>query len=223
MDGIKHVLGIWVQTTEGAKFWAGVCAELANRGVGRADRVLRRADRLPRGDRGDLAAATVQTCVVHLIRAAMRFVSYGDRKAVAAAEADLHRRERGRRPGPPWARSRPTPNSARSTPHAVATWDRRLGPVHPVPGVPARAAPRHLHHELDRVAELPAAQGHQEPRPLPQRRRRRQAALAGDLQHRGQASPRTRQRSDGSPPRASSVDVERRCQRASIDGARSAG
>ncbi len=33
MDGIKHVLGIWIQATEGAKFWAGVCAELANRGV----------------------------------------------------------------------------------------------------------------------------------------------------------------------------------------------
>ncbi len=33
LDGIKHVLGIWVQATEGAKFWAGVCAELANRGV----------------------------------------------------------------------------------------------------------------------------------------------------------------------------------------------
>ena len=32
-DGIKHVLGIWVQTAEGAKFWASVCAELANRGV----------------------------------------------------------------------------------------------------------------------------------------------------------------------------------------------
>ncbi len=33
LDGIKHVLGIWVQATEGAKFWAGVCAELRNRGV----------------------------------------------------------------------------------------------------------------------------------------------------------------------------------------------
>jgi Transposase, Mutator family len=33
VDGIKHVLGIWVQTTEGAKFWAGVLAELRNRGV----------------------------------------------------------------------------------------------------------------------------------------------------------------------------------------------
>ena len=33
MDGIKHVLGIWVQQAEGAKFWAGVCAELRNRGI----------------------------------------------------------------------------------------------------------------------------------------------------------------------------------------------
>src|SRR5688572_1896883 len=33
IEGIKHVLGIWVQASEGAKFWAGVCAELANRGV----------------------------------------------------------------------------------------------------------------------------------------------------------------------------------------------
>jgi putative transposase len=33
MDGIKHVLGIWIQENEGAKFWAGVCAEMANRGV----------------------------------------------------------------------------------------------------------------------------------------------------------------------------------------------
>ena len=33
MEGIKHVLGIWVQENQGATFWAAVCAELANRGV----------------------------------------------------------------------------------------------------------------------------------------------------------------------------------------------
>jgi putative transposase len=33
LDGIKHVPGIWVQAAEGAKFWAGVCAELRNRGI----------------------------------------------------------------------------------------------------------------------------------------------------------------------------------------------
>jgi putative transposase len=56
VDGIKHVLGIWVQTSEGAKFWAGVLAELRNpRHLRRADRLLRRVDRVSGGDRGDLA------------------------------------------------------------------------------------------------------------------------------------------------------------------------
>jgi len=85
LDGIKHVLGIWVQATEGAKFWAGVCAELANRGV--KDVLIVCCDGLtgfPEAIEATWPQATVQTCVVHLIRAAMRFVSYKDRKRVAA-------------------------------------------------------------------------------------------------------------------------------------------
>jgi transposase-like protein len=85
-DGIKHVLGIWVQATEGAKFWASVCAELANRGV--RDVLIVCCDGLsgfPEAIEATWPQATVQTCVVHLIRAAMRFVNYKDRKAVAAA------------------------------------------------------------------------------------------------------------------------------------------
>jgi len=86
MDGVKHVLGIWVQTTEGAKFWAGVCAELANRGV--ADVLIVCCDGLtgfPEAIEATWPDSLVQTCVVHLIRASMRFVAYGQRKAVAAA------------------------------------------------------------------------------------------------------------------------------------------
>lgn len=86
MDGIKHVLGIWVQTNEGAKFWSGVCAELANRGV--QDVLIVCCDGLvglPEAIEATWPQATVQTCVVHLIRAATRFVSYKDRKAVCAA------------------------------------------------------------------------------------------------------------------------------------------
>jgi len=86
MDGIKHVLGIWVQANEGAKFWASVCAELANRGV--SDVLIVCCDGLtgfPEAIEATWPQATVQTCVVHLIRAAMRFVNYKDRKAVAAA------------------------------------------------------------------------------------------------------------------------------------------
>ena len=67
MDGIKHVLGIWVQATEGAKFWASVCAELANRGV--RDVLIVCCDGLtgfpeaiaatwPRSDRADLCRAS---------------------------------------------------------------------------------------------------------------------------------------------------------------------
>lgn len=84
MDGIKHVLGIWIQATEGAKFWAGVCAQLANRGV--KDVLIVCCDGLtgfPEAIEATWSRATVQTCTVHLLRASMRFVSYGDRKAVA--------------------------------------------------------------------------------------------------------------------------------------------
>ncbi len=85
MDGIKHVLGIWVQASEGAKFWASVCSQLANRGI--KDVLVVCCDGLtgfPEAIEATWPAATVQTCTVHLIRASMRFVSYGDRKAVAA-------------------------------------------------------------------------------------------------------------------------------------------
>lgn len=85
-DGIKHVLGIWVQTSEGAKFWAGVLAELRNRGV--ADVLIACCDGLtgfPEAIEATWPHTVVQTCVVHLIRASTRFVSYTDRKAVAAA------------------------------------------------------------------------------------------------------------------------------------------
>ena len=69
MDGIRHVLGIWVQTNEGAKFWASVCADLANRGI--RDVLIVCCDGLsglPEAIEATWAAATVQTCVVHLIR-----------------------------------------------------------------------------------------------------------------------------------------------------------
>jgi transposase-like protein len=86
IDGIKHVLGIWVQTSEGAKFWASVCSELANRGI--RDVLIVCCDGLtgfPEAIAATWPEATVQTCVVHLIRAANRFVSYSDRKAVSTA------------------------------------------------------------------------------------------------------------------------------------------
>ena len=86
MEGIKHVLGIWVQADEGASFWAHVCADMANRGID--DVLIVCCDGLtglPEAIEATWPRTTVQTCVVHLIRASMRFVSYSDRKKVAAA------------------------------------------------------------------------------------------------------------------------------------------
>lgn len=86
MEGVKHVLGIWVQDEEGASFWAHVCAELANRGV--KDVLIVCCDGLvglPEAIEATWPDSLVQTCVVHLIRASTRFVAYQDRKRVAAA------------------------------------------------------------------------------------------------------------------------------------------
>ena len=86
MDGVKHVLGIWLQANEGAKFWAAVCSELANRGV--QDVLIVCCDGLtgfPEAIEATWPESAVQTCVVHLIRAAMRFVASKSMKAVAAA------------------------------------------------------------------------------------------------------------------------------------------
>ena len=123
LDGVKHVLGVWVQTSEGAKFWAGVCADLANRGVN--DVIVVCCDGLtglPEAIEATWTQATVQTCVVHLIRAAMRFVSYGDRKAVAAALKPVYTAgdaEAARVEFDAFTDS----SYGKKYPHAVATWE----------------------------------------------------------------------------------------------------
>jgi putative transposase len=91
LDGVKRVLGIWVQASEGAKFWAGVCAELRNRGI--RDVLIVCCDGLsglPEAIEATWSQTTIQTCTVHLIRAAMRFVSYDDRKRIAAALRQIY-------------------------------------------------------------------------------------------------------------------------------------
>ena len=85
-EGVKHVLGIWVQAAEGAKFWASVCAQLANPVL--KDVLIVCCDGLtgfPEAIEATWPGSLVQTCVVHLIRASMRYVAYAGRKDVAAA------------------------------------------------------------------------------------------------------------------------------------------
>jgi transposase-like protein len=86
VDGDREPLGIWWQDTEGAKFWLGVLNELAHRGV--EDILIASVDGLtglPEAIEAVFPATWTQTCIVHEIGASMRFVSYDDRKRVAAA------------------------------------------------------------------------------------------------------------------------------------------
>jgi putative transposase len=83
-DGRKHVLGIWLgDGGEGAKFWLSVLTELAQRGL--ADVIFVCCDGLkglPDAIEATWPAASVQTCVVHLIRASVRYCSWKDRKKI---------------------------------------------------------------------------------------------------------------------------------------------
>jgi putative transposase len=85
-DGRKHVLGIWLgDGGEGAKFWLSVLTELAQRGL--ADVIFVCCDGLkglPDAIEATWPAASVQTCVVHLIRASVRYCSWKDRKKIVA-------------------------------------------------------------------------------------------------------------------------------------------
>jgi len=87
LDGRKHVLGLWLgKGDEGAKYWLGVLTELSNRGV--KDVLIACVDGLTGfGDAIENVwpQATVQTCVVHLIRNSIKYCSWKDRKAVTKA------------------------------------------------------------------------------------------------------------------------------------------
>jgi len=91
-DGGKEILGLWLEQNEGAKFWLRVMTELKNRGV--EDVLIAVVDGLKGFPEAILAVfpeATVQTCIVHLLRHSLAFVSYKDRKAVAAALKGVYR------------------------------------------------------------------------------------------------------------------------------------
>jgi putative transposase len=85
-DGSREILGLWIETTEGAKFWMKVFNDLKTRGVD--DMLIAVTDGLT-GMPAALAAVfprtTLQTCIVHLIRNSLDYASWKDRKTLAAA------------------------------------------------------------------------------------------------------------------------------------------
>jgi putative transposase len=130
-DGTRDILGLWIENTEGAKFWMKVFNDLKTRGVD--DILIAVTDGL-KGMPEALAvvypATTLQTCIVHLIRNSLDYANWKDRKALAAAlrpiytaintevaQAELDAFEQG-----PWGQKFPT---------VVASWRRAWSHVIP--------------------------------------------------------------------------------------------
>ena len=85
-DGTRDILGLWIETTEGAKFWMKVFNDLRTRGT--QDILIGVADGLkglPEALEAVFPATTLQTCIVHLIRSSLDYASWRDRKPLAGA------------------------------------------------------------------------------------------------------------------------------------------
>ena len=90
--GTKDILGLWIENTEGAKFWLRVMNELKNRGV--SDLLIAVVDGLkgfPEAITAVFPQTIVQTCIIHLIRHSMDFASWKDRKVLAGGLKTIYR------------------------------------------------------------------------------------------------------------------------------------
>ena len=122
-DGFKHVLGIWLAASEGARFWGGVLAELRNRGI--RDVLFVCCDGLnglPDAIEATWPKARVQTCVIHLIRASMKYVSWKERKRAAAAMRPIYTAVN--EAGAKAALENLRRDFGKKSPGMVAAWDR---------------------------------------------------------------------------------------------------
>lgn len=93
-EGDREVLGLWIEQTEGAKFWLKVMTELKTRGL--ADILIAVVDGLkgfPEAITATFPQTTVQTCIVHLIRNSLAFVSWKDRKTILPDIKAIYRAE----------------------------------------------------------------------------------------------------------------------------------
>ena len=105
MQGLKEVLGMWIEQTEGSKFWLQILTELKNRGLD--DILIACVDGLtgfPEAIESVYPKAEIQLCIVHMVRNSLKYVSYKVRKEIAhdlkciyhsvnADEAELHLEE----------------------------------------------------------------------------------------------------------------------------------
>ena len=170
LDGHKDILGMWAGDGDGesAKFWMAVLTELKNRGVQDVFFVVCDGLKgLPDRVNAVFPLATVQTCIIHLIRNTFRYASRRvlgpDRQG---PQTDLPGRHPARRPAAFEAFEDQVGQAVPGDHQAVALG---VGRVHPVPGLRRRDPPRDLLHQRDRVPERPLPPGGPGPRALPER------------------------------------------------------
>ena len=115
LDGQRDVLGIWSAESEGAKYWLSNLSELKNRGL--SDIFILCADGLtglPQAVQTAFPNTVMQTCIVHMIRNSMRYVSWADRKKLAAALKPIY-----------------TAPSEQAAQEALDTFEKDHGKAHP--------------------------------------------------------------------------------------------
>ena len=167
LEGHKEALGMWASPHEGAKFWLGIVTELKNRGL--QDIFIACVDGLkglPEAIESVFPRTQVQICLVHMVRSSLAFVSYKDRKELAAdlklvyraateAEAERELTQFADK----WGGRYPT---------IARAWRANSCPGHPHVRPAAGDSASRLHHKCYRVAEYELAQGDQDPSLVPE-------------------------------------------------------
>ncbi len=147
-EGEREVLGLWIAANEGAKFWLSVMNNLRNRGV--EDILIAVVDGLkgfPDAINAAFPEATVQTCIVHLVRHSLNFCGWKDRKTVAndlkriyQATDDVEAEKALADFEAEWGQKYPS---------IAPSWRRAWQEVIPFFRLPAGGAQNHLHHKCD--------------------------------------------------------------------------
>jgi putative transposase len=181
-DGTRDILGLWIDNTEGAKFWMKVFNDLKTRGT--HDILIAVTDGLGMAEALAVVypAATLQTCIVHLIRNSLDYASWNDRKPLAkaikpiytAVSAETAEAELAAFEASAWGQKFPT---------VAASWRRAWSNVIPFFAFPP--AVRRVIYTTNAIESVNSQLRKiiKNPRPFPVRRRSEQTDLARIAQH----------------------------------------
>jgi putative transposase len=181
--GAKEVLGLWIEQTEGAKFWHRVMTELQARGV--HDILIALIDGLtgfPEAIGAVFPQTQIHTGIVHLVRRSLAFVGWQDRKRVAGALRRIYRAETVAAAEAALQAFAASADGARY-PLIAPIWQRAWADVTPAFASPPGDPPNLEHDERDREPAHAAAEDHQDPGPLSDGRSRAQAAVLSASEH----------------------------------------